>query len=398
MLKLGAVAAAGGLLSACGGDVSVRSAVSPPPRAELPPPIPADHYPKRRAEAVRRMRDSNSDLLLVTPSPALTYLTGARLDRSERLTALIMDGDGRCRALGPAFEASRLTSAGLPGELVTWEEAEDPIPRLASLLSAATPSPRLVVEGTTPFDLLAPLARHLPKARISSATPILAPLRMRKEPDEIDLIQAAVDLTLAAIRRIMEEAKEGKSEMELLQDAVAFVASSGARLEGLVQFGPDSAVPHAGSGDRRLMSSDVILLDLGVEVHGYRSDITRTFGFGRPPARFPQIYAIVKRAQEEGFRAARAGVSASALDEVARAVIRKSGFGRYFTHRLGHGFGLEGHEPPYLVGGNDQVLEPGMTVTVEPGIYLPGEFGVRLEDDVLITGSGPRILSRSDTT
>jgi Xaa-Pro aminopeptidase len=343
------------------------------------------------------MRESQLDLLLVTPSPALTYLTGARLDRSERLIALIMDGDGRCRALGPAFEASRITAAGLPGELSLWEETEDPIPRLASLLAAASSTPRLALEGTTPLDLLAPLSRRLPSARISSATSILAPQRMRKEPEEIDLIQSAVNLTLAAIRRVMESAKEGQSEKDLLAAATDFVASTGARLEGLVQFGPDSAVPHAGSGDRKLLGSDVILMDLGVEVHGYRSDISRTFGFGRPPARFPQVYALVKGAQEEGFRAARTGVSAGGVDEVARAVIRKSGFGRYFTHRLGHGIGLEGHEPPYLVGGNELLLEPGMVVTVEPGIYLPGEFGVRLEDDVLITETGPRILSRPES-
>jgi Xaa-Pro dipeptidase len=340
-----------------------------------------------------RLRGEGFDWLLATPGSNLAYLTGVRLGRSERLIAMVLGSDGSCRFLAPAFEAENLAARGIPGELRTWKETEDPIPILAAMLARPDAPPRLAVEGTTWFDTLAPLARILPAARIASASPILAPIRMRKEPEEIALIEAAARITLHAIRKVMAEAREGMTEQDLLGRAAGHAAEAGGDLQGLVQFGPDSAVPHSPAGDRKLRGSDVILLDLVTSVRGYHCDVSRTFAFGAPLPRFPEIYKTVREAQQTGFRAARAGVTAGSVDDAARAVIRAAGYAKYFTHRLGHGVGLDGHEEPYLVGGNRVVLEEGTTVTVEPGVYLPGEFGVRIEDDIQITASLPRILT-----
>ena len=396
LLTLGMAVTAGSLIG-CGREASSRTPspaespkTAPPP---LPPPIPAGNYARRREQVAEKMRREGIDALLVTPSSYLLYLTGADLGRSERLIAWVLRRDGGSRCLGPAFEADRLKGSGLPGELKTWEESEDPIAALARILSEGGRTSILAVEGTTWLDNLAPLERRLPAARITSATPLLAPFRMKKDPEEIALIRAGAGRTLGIFRRLFEEMKEGQTEEELLRRAQAMALESGLLLEGLVQFGPDSAIPHSPAGSAKLRAGDVVLFDMGVLVHGYHSDVSRTVAFGRPPEKFQPVYEIVKEAQEAGFRAARSGIPASMVDEAARSVIRRAGYARAFTHRLGHGLGLDGHEPPYLVAGNETLLEAGMTVTVEPGIYLPREFGVRLEDDVAVTPSGGELLS-----
>jgi Xaa-Pro dipeptidase len=396
-LGLGAAAAAG-WLAGCGKEAPAASAplaAAPPAPREpaVPPAIPAERYLQRRKELASRMKEEGFDYLLSTPGASFAYLTGADLGRSERLIALVLGKDGSCSCVGPAFERERLEQAGLPGKLHTWEESEDPIPLLASLLPAAGGSSRVAVEGTTWFDDLAPLERRIAAERIASATPLLSALRMRKDPDELALMRFAASVTLEAIRLIMQEVKEGVTEKELLGRAADIASAAGAALEGTVQFGPRSAIPHAQAGGTRLRSSDVILFDLVAEVRGYHSDISRTFGFGAPSSHFQEVYRLVRHAQEEGIRAARSGVPARNVDEAARAVIRRNGYGPRFTHRLGHGLGLQVHEAPYLVGGNDLILREGMTVTVEPGIYLPGEFGVRLEDDIRVTAGDAEILS-----
>jgi Xaa-Pro aminopeptidase len=390
-------AAAAGVLVGCRPGIETDQAPSSSSTASavpaLPPPLSKERFSRRRGELASRMKDEGFDFLLATPGSAFTYLTGADLRRSERLIALVLDREGGCRCIGPAFERQRLEQLGLPGELTVWQETEDPAPLLASLLSIRRAPSRIAVEGTTWFDDLEPLSRRIPSARIASATPLLSELRMRKDPDELALIRAAIVITLEAIRRVMGEAEKGTTEKDLLKQAAWIAGLAGASLDGTVQFGANTAVPHAGAGSARLRSADVILFDLVAEVRGYHSDISRTFAFGAPSSRFQQIFGIVRRAQEEAIRAVRPGTSAGSVDEAARSFIRRSGFGRYFTHRLGHGFGLQVHEPPYLVGGNSLPLREGMTLTVEPGIYLPGEFGVRLEDDVLVTAAGAEVLS-----
>lgn len=395
-LSLGLAAAAGTFLT-CGPRAASRApapaASAPPAKIDIPPPVPPATYARRRQQLSDRMRQEGIDALLLTPSPALLYLTGADLWRSERLIATVLRPDGSCDSLGPAFEADRLKGSGLPGSLLTWEESEDPVPRLARLLAASGAALKLAVEGTTWYDDLAPLSRSLPSARLLSASPLISPLRMKKEPEEIALIRCAGRITLAIIARLMKEMADGVTEKEVLRRGEEIARTWDVPLDGMVQFGANSAIPHAASGDTKLREGDVVLFDLGVTVHGYHSDVSRTFAFGRPPGRFQEVYGIVRSAQDAGFRAARDGAPAQTVDEAARSVIRRAGFARQFTHRLGHGLGLQVHEPPYLVEGNPTLLAEGMTVTVEPGIYLPGLFGVRLEDDVRVAAGGGQILS-----
>ena len=396
LLTLGLAAAAGSLLSCretSAGRAPSPAAPATPAKIEIPPPVPQARYAERRQEVAAKMRREGIHALLITPCPSLLYLTGADLWRSERLIASVLREDGSWENLGPAFEADRLGSSGLPGEISTWEEEEDPSPILARMLSRGGASAKLAVEGTTWFDDLAPLSRLLPSARLTSATPLLSSFRMKKDPEEIALMRAAGRITLAVMKRLMDEMKEGMTEEEVLRRAGEVSHEWGVPLDGMVQFGAHSAVPHAAAGSDQLREGQVILFDMSVIVHGYYSDVSRTFAFGQPPPEFQQVYGIVKAAQEAGFRAARPGIPAGAVDEAARAVVRKAGFARNFTHRLGHGLGLEVHEHPYLVTGNSLVLEEGMTVTIEPGIYLPGKFGVRLEDDVRVALRGAEILS-----
>lgn len=395
-MGLGAAAAAG-LLAGCGMDLKSRRPA--PARAErpfpapIPPPIPAESYTRRRAALAARMREEGLDLLLLTPGVSLAYLTGASLAKSDRLIAWVLEDDGICRCIGPASEEERLACSGLPGDRRSWKETEDPLHLLARVLSLRGPSPRIAAEGTLGLDILEPLARRIPAAKITSATPLLSALRMRKEPEEIALIQAAIDITLEAIRRVMLEAEEGATQEGMLARAAEVARACGASLDGTIRFGPGSAVPDADPGKARLRRSDVILLDLVAEVRGYHSDISRTFAFGGSSPRFQQIYRAVRQAQEEGFQAARPGIPAGMVDGAARSAVNRNGFASHFTHRLGHGVGLEAREEPYLVEGNDLLLESGMIVTVGPGIYFPGEFGVRLTDVVLLTATGPRVLS-----
>ena len=394
---LGLGAAAAGLLAGCGGDLGSRR---PAPAlaegafpATIPPPIPEERYAGRRAALAARMRKEGLDLLLVTPGVSLTYLTGASLPKGERLIAWVLGEDGSSRGLGPASEEGRLACSGLPGDWRSWKETQDPIALLAEVLSSRGSSPRIAAEGTLGLDILAPLGRRLPGARIASATPLLSALRMRKEPEEIALIRAAADIALEAIRRVMLEAREGVTQDEMLARAAEVARAAGASLDGRIRFGPASAVPDAGPGNARLRTSDVILFELAAGVRGYHSDISRAFAFGDSSPRFQQIHRIVRQAQEEGFQASRPGIPAGQVDEAARGLIQRSGFGPRFTHRLGHGVGLEAPEEPYLAEGNSLLLEDGMVVSVGPGIYLPRLFGVHLADIVLVTNAGPRVLS-----
>ena len=397
LLSLGLVAATGSLLACGKGSASKAPAPAssaPPAKIEMPPPVAEAAYARRRKDLSERMRAEGIDALLLTPSPTLFYLTGADLWRSERLIATILRSDGACDNLGPAFEAERLRGSGLPGELTTWEESEDPVPFLARLLARQGAALKLAVEGSTWYDDLAPLSRALPSARILSATPLVSSLRMKKDPEEIALMRCAGRITLALMKQLMDEMREGMTERQVLRRAEELARTYGdVPLDGMVQFGAHSAIPHAAPGDTKLREGDVILFDMGVTVHGYHSDVSRTFAFGRPPGRFQEVYGIVRSAQEAGFRAAREGAAAGTVDEAARSVIRRAGFAADFTHRLGHGLGLQVHEPPYLVAGSAVRLEDGMTVTVEPGIYLRGLFGVRIEDDVRISPEGGQILS-----
>ncbi|MBM3694688.1 MAG: aminopeptidase P family protein [Actinobacteria bacterium] len=332
------------------------------------------------------------DALLLSVGADLPYFTGYRAMPLERLTMLVLPVDAPATLVLPAFEAPRVTP--LPGvfSLEPWEETDDPLSLVAGLCRSAR---RLGVGDTTWSVFLLGLQSSLAGAEFSAASALVGELRRRKDAGEADLLRQAGAAADRVVARLDHTRFAGKTERELAAEIAAMVVAEGheSAAFSIVASGPNGASPHHEAGSRVISPGDAVVVDFGGRLHGYHSDITRTFFVGDPPARVRKVHAVVAAAQEAGVAASGPGVPAQEVDRAARRVIAAAGFGSHFTHRTGHGIGLEEHEAPYLVEGNAVPLEPGMAFSVEPGVYLPGEFGVRLEDIVLVTGGGVERLN-----
>ena len=244
--------------------------------------------------------------------------------------------------------------------------------------------------------LLESSASHL---RFKHAEPLLATMRVRKDAAEIDKMRRAVTITEGALAAVLPEVCAGMSERRIADRLTAELRQRGAHgmaFDTAVLSGPNSALPHGEPGDRPLQAGDLLLLDFGVTIDGYASDITRTVAIGEISPELRQVYEVVRRANEAGRAASQPGIEIQEVDRATRKVIADAGYGEYFTHRTGHGLGLDIHEPPFAREGDTTILEPGMTFTVEPGIYLPGRGGVRIEDDLVITPTGNESLTTFD--
>lgn len=362
------------------------AAQAPPP---LPPPLAPEVFRQRQAKLRASARAASLDALFVTPSTDLAYAAGLSIGSSERLTALLLFTDGPAALITPAFEADNHRREAVVDEIVTWREDEDPIAAAAKMLKKAK---SVGVEGSAAYSTVARLLEAAP-IRAENAAPLFGALRMIKSPPEQDFIRDAARRTSLAIEATHRQLARGVAESEVAALLEREFQRLGVRGSGLVQFGPSSAFPHGAPGDRRLAIGDAVLIDAGCRVHGYTSDVTRTVSFGPPSDELRKVYATVDRAQKAGIEALRAGATGQEVDRAARRVIEEAGYGGFFTHRLGHGLGMDGHEPPYLVAGNASPLSAGNTVTVEPGIYLPGRFGVRIEDDYGVREAAPASLS-----
>jgi Xaa-Pro dipeptidase len=381
--------AAGGLAAASSLTTRSASEATPRPGAPpLPPPPKPDVYRERQAKLRAGAKARGWDALLVTPSTNLAYASGLSMGRSERLTVLIVFSDGPAVLVTPSFEESNVTRDATVDEVKTWKEDEDPIALAAKLVAKKT----VGIEGSTAFTTVSLLAAAS-DARTEDATAVFDALRAVKSEEELAFIKDAGRRTVAAISATHEKLRDGLSEREVSMILSQEFSRLGVRGDGLVQFGPSAALPHGGPGDRALTKGDAVLIDCGCRVRGYTSDVTRTVGFGPPSDEFRKVYAIVDRAQTAGIEALAAGKTGEEVDRAARKVIEDAGYGAYFTHRLGHGLGMDGHEQPYLVKGNTKPLVAGNVVTVEPGIYLPGKFGVRIEDDYGVKEKGLASLS-----
>jgi Xaa-Pro aminopeptidase len=335
------------------------------------------------------------DLLLVTPGTDLRYLLDADGASHERLTCLVLAAAGH-RA-PPALVVPRLEAPGwahlpldeLGVEVVTWNDGEDPYLLVSDLAGGPT---RLAVADEMPARHVFGLREALPEAAQYLAGPIVTELRMRKDAAEVDQLRAAGAAIDRVHARMGEFLKAGRSEAQVGADIAAAIVEEGHTEAAfvIVGSGPNGASPHHDVSDRVIESGDVVVVDIGGPLpSGYYSDCTRTYAVGaEPPARVQDAYAALQDAQERAVAAVRPGVTAEQVDAVARAWLTDAGLGERFLHRTGHGIGLDVHEDPYIVAGNTLALEPGMAFSVEPGVYLDGDWGARIEDIVVVTDDG----------
>jgi D-alanyl-D-alanine dipeptidase len=353
----------------------------------------AERFDRLRAA----MRELDIDCLLVGPSTDMVYLIDFPVRQSERMTILVLPAEGQPRLVMPAFELDRIASLPPLFEPAPWEDGDDPAPLLASLLPNRGDGTTIAVGGQMFTHFFLRIQDAAPSTRFVSGDVVLEPVRMRKSPYEVDALRAASAAADAVFEELLALTLVGMSERELLADIHRLLLEKGHDTigGGIVGAGANGAAPHHGVSDRRLEQGDAVVVDFGGVRSNYRSDITRTFHVGEPSDEFRKVYAIVDEANKEGFEAVRPGVTAAEIDSRTRNRIDEAGYGPYFLHRTGHGIGLDGHEAPYLVRGDDTVLEEGMTFSIEPGIYLEGRFGVRIEDIVVVTASGAERLNRS---
>ena len=345
-------------------------------------------FAERRDRAARACRDQGLAALLIAPGSDLAYLAGYRIRPSERLTCLALTADGRSTLVVPSLEAPRAAAAAPDLELRSWEETEDPFAFVRGLVPA--PGDVAIADQMWAAFVLR-LQAALPGRGFRPASAVTRALRERKDEAEIRALREVSAAADRAYPRILGTEFAGRRERDVAADLVAALRAEGHDEVSftIVASGPNGASPHHETGDRRIADGDVVVMDFGGVREGYCSDITRTVHVGpRVDPEVQRVHDTVRRAQDAGYAAARAGAPAEAVDAAARAVIADAGYGDRFIHRTGHGIGLDGHEHPYLVTGNSQELAPRMAFSIEPGIYLPGRFGVRIEDIAILDDAG----------
>jgi Xaa-Pro aminopeptidase len=357
--------------------------------------------PERLTTAQRATADAGLDAVLVTPGADLRYLTGYAAHQLERLTCLIIPAEGPVTLVvpsleRPAAEASPALGTGL--RIIDHADGTDPYP----LLVAAIPGAKRIGVGNRMWaEHALSIRAALPDVEQVLAGPVLRELRMRKSPAEVEALASAGAAIDTVHARMGDWLRAGRTEAEVGADIAAAIRASGhASVDFvIVASGPNAASPHHETSDRAIVSGDPVVVDIGGTMpSGYCSDSTRTYvPGGRPPDDFAAYYAVLHEAQQTAVAAVRPGVTCASVDAAARDIIDAAGFGPAFLHRTGHGIGMDGHEDPYIVAGNDLPLEPGMAFSIEPGIYLSGRHGARIEDIVVCTGDGVRRLNTLST-
>lgn len=352
-------------------------------------------YADRLDRAQKELGAQGQDLLLVGPSSDFFYLTGHNAHASERMTLLAVPRAGKPFAVVPSFEATLMADRREIIELHAWPETQEPADVAAAKIGAA--DGKTVAVGQQLWaTFLIRLQNALPDAKWVDATPVLRELRMIKDAREIELMHEAGRRTDDAWHAFIKEPLSGKTEQQALQRLTQLTEERGLKVEwGLCASGPNSASPHHQSSERVIQQDDAVVFDWGGTIEGYNSDVTRTVHVGEPSEEFRKVYEIVGRANQATLDAVRPGVACQELDRVARDLISDAGYGDAFLHRVGHGLGLDVHEEPYLVDGNDLPLAEGMVFSDEPGIYLAGRFGVRTEDAVVCTADGGMRLNEA---
>lgn len=364
-------------------------------------PIGREERGARIAKAASLMRDANIGAILIEPGATMVYFTGVQWWRSERLTAAILTAEGEVGFVTPFFEEPSVReSLGVEAEIRTWNEDEDPLKLVAGWLGErGLGESRIGMEETVRFFAADGLKRALPGATMVPGAPVVRGCRMHKSPAEIALMQKANDITIAAYRHTAPRIAKGMTP----SDIAAVMNKATVELGGVPQFalillGEASAYPHGSGQPQEVREGEVVLMDCGCAVHGYQSDISRSFVFGEASQRQRLVWAQMRQGQEVALEAAQLGTPAGEVDRSVREYYAGLGWGPDYklpgtSHRTGHGIGLDGHEPVNLVRGETTPLAPGMCFSNEPGIYIPGEFGIRLEDCFHMTETGPQWFS-----
>ena len=371
-------------------------------KAEAQPITTAER--EQRMERARQLMAQNKiDAIMVMGGTSLVYFSNIHWWMSERTFALILPVKGNPFYVCPAFEEDRAREqiAGGPGgnnpDIRLWQEDENPYQRIAEgLKDRGLTNGKLGMEETTRFVFSEGVAKAAPGLHIVSATPVTAGCRMIKSQHELQLMKLANEITLAAYEAAYLSTKEGMTQHDFGGLVQAAHTQQGFQGSASIQVGDNSALPHGSAKPQIIREGTILLMDGGCNVEGYESDISRTVVLGKPTDKMKQVFEIVHKAQSNALATAKPGVECQAVDAAARKVITDAGYGpdyKHFTHRVGHGIGMDGHEWPYLVRGNTLPLAPNMTFSDEPGIYIRGEFGVRLEDDMHITENGAELFT-----
>ncbi|HSZ10347.1 MAG TPA: Xaa-Pro peptidase family protein [Steroidobacteraceae bacterium] len=398
------------LQSAAAASVVTRAGLLDAAAAPLPPfrplttearPISVEERRQRIARVQALMAQRKIAALLVEPGSSLEYFTGIRWHRSERTTLAIIPAAGEILVVTPAFEEPSVRETlQVGGDVRPWDEHESPFDKIVQgLEDRGISAGVLAAESTMRFFIVAGIRQAGSAYEIIPADPLVRACRLLKSPAELALLQLANDVTIGALRRVHAQVAKGMNTADIaaLMDQ-ATIALGGSPEFSLILLNEASAYPHGSAQPQKIREGSVILMDCGCAVHGYQSDISRTWVFGEPNSKQRKVWNTVKRGQEIALDAAKIDVPVGSIDDAVRKYYEKEGWGPGYrlpglSHRTGHGIGLDGHEPPYLVHGDATPLQAGMCFSDEPGIYIPGEFGIRLEDCWFMTASGPKLFT-----
>ena len=366
-------------------------------------PISFEERSERQEQARKLMRDNEIDAIVLMAGTSLQYFTGIRWWGGERMFALVLPAKGNAFYVCPAFEEGRAreqignSPGGTQPDVRVWQEDESPYNRVAQgLKERGITTGKLGIEETIKFVFSDGIAKASPQNTLSSATPVTAGCRMIKSPHEIALMRLASQVTLSVYEAVYRSLHDGMTQGDVSALVDKAYERTGFPGDASVMVDEYTAFPHGSNTPQHLREGSIIMLDDGCVVDGYQSDITRTFTLGKATDKMKQVFDIVHRAQSAALATARPGAECGSVDAAARKVITDAGYGpdyKYFTHRLGHGLGMDGHEWPYLVRGNPTKLQTNITTSNEPGIYIRGEFGIRLEDDMHITENGAELFT-----
>ncbi len=399
LLKSGALLSAAGLLprnaSAQAPQDLPKAFQSLRPLGDRVKPIAVDEFRARVLKAQKLMTESDPQIsaLYLTPGTSLYYFSGIRWGPSERLLALAIPRSGEPLVVCPAFEEGRLREQlRWPIEVRVWQEDESPSGVVAKWLAErGTRTGRIAIEETTRYTFFDHLREAAPAFEYISGDPITIACRGQKSAHELELMRLACEATFDVFRAVFASLQIGMSQNDIASLVERGFSRMGLHGGGLVLLGESAALPHGTLKPQKLTEGEVVLIDGGTSVEGYQSDVTRCGVIGKPSDKLLRAFEILRRAQDAALDACRSGKLSGTVDDAARAVVTSAGFGpdyKFLTHRLGHGIGLDGHEHPYLVRGSKTLLQPGMTFSNEPGIYVRSDFGVRLEDDMVVMSSG----------